>query len=332
MEYRKLGRSDLAVSTVCMGCWALAGGQLWGDQDEQAALEALHTALDIGVNFFDTAEGYGAGDSEIILGKAFRDRRDRAIIATKVSENHMHPTDLRQACEESLGRLQTDYIDVYYLHWPSREVPFEETLAEMNRLKDEGKIRYVGCSNFGRQDLERLLAIQHVEVNQLAYNLLFRAIEYEITPMCVEHEVSIAPYSPLLHGILTGKFTTVEEIPDGRARTRHFSPQLHPQTRHGGTGAEEETARALSRIREICDDAGLEMAKVALAWLLAQPGVTTVIAGARSPEQIRANAEAADLELPGDVERALTGATEELKVAFGTNADMWESEANSRIQ
>ena len=332
MEYRKLGRSELSVSTICMGCWALAGGALWGDQDEQQAIGALHTALDIGVNFFDTAEGYGAGDSEVILGKAFKDRRDQAIIATKVSENHMHPADLRQACEQSLQRLQTDYIDVYYLHWPSREVPFEETLAEMDRLKEEGKIRYTGCSNFGRQDLERLLAIQHVEVNQLAYNLLFRAIEYEIVPTCLEHEVSIAPYSPLLHGILTGKFATVEEIPEGRARTRHFSPKIHPQTRHGGAGAEEETARALYGIRDICEGAGLEMTKVALAWLLAQPGVTTVIAGARSPEQIRANAEAAELQLPADVEQALTEATEELKTAFGTNADMWESEENSRIQ
>jgi myo-inositol catabolism protein IolS len=332
MDYRKLGRSELMVSTICMGCWALAGGALWGDQDEQQAIGALHTALDIGVNFFDTAEGYGAGDSEIILGKAFKDRRDEAIIATKVSENHMHPADLRHACEQSLQRLQTDYIDVYYLHWPSREVPFEETLAEMDLLKEEGKIRYIGCSNFGKKDLERLLAVQHVEVNQLAYNLLFRAIEYEIAPICLEHEVSIAPYSPLLHGILTGKFATVEAIPDGRARTRHFSPKLHPQTRHGGAGAEEETARALYGIRDICDGAGLDMTKVALAWLLAQPGVTTVIAGARSPEQIRANAEAAELQLPEDVERALTEATEELKAAFGTNADMWESEKNSRIQ
>lgn len=331
MDYRKLGRSDLQVSTICMGCWALAGGRLWGDQDEQEAIGALHTALDVGVNFFDTAEAYGNGDSEIILGKAFKDRRDRAIIATKVSESHMQPADLRRACEDSLQRLQTDYIDVYYLHWPSREIPFESTLAEMNRLKEEGKIRYVGCSNFGKQDLEKLLALQHVEVNQLAYNLLFRAIEYEIVPMCLEHDVSIAPYSPLLHGILTGKFATIEDIPDGRARTRHFSTAHRPMTRHGGPGAEAETARALTRIREICDTAGLEMTKVALAWLLAQPGVTTVIAGARNPEQIEANAEAAGLQLPADVEQALTAATEELKVEFGANADMWQSEENSRI-
>lgn len=332
MDYRKLGRSDLKVSAICMGCWALAGGQLWGDQDEQEAIDALHTALDVGVNFFDTAEGYGNGDSEIILGKAFKDRRDRAIIATKVSESHMRPVDLRKACEGSLQRLQTDYIDVYYLHWPSREVPFVETLAEMNRLKEEGKIRYVGCSNFGKQDLTRFLELQHVEVNQLAYNLLFRAIEYEIVPFCLEYEVSIAPYSPLLHGILTGKFGTIEDIPDERARTRHFSTEHRPMTRHGGPGAEAETARAIARIREICAGAGLEMTNVALAWLLAQPGVTTVIAGARSPEQIRTNAAVAEIALPADVEQALTKATEGLKAAFGTNADMWENETNSRIK
>ena len=331
MEYRKLGRSDLKVSTICMGCWAIAGGRLWGEQDEQEAIAALHTAVEAGVNFFDTAEAYGSGDSEALLGKAFKTMRDKVIIATKVSQNNMHPTDLRVACEGSLARLQTDYIDVYYLHWPSREVPFEETMAEMLRLKEEGKIRYVGCSNFGTQDLQDLLDITHVEVNQLAYSLLFRAIEYEILPLCRKHDVSVAPYSPLLHGILTGKFETLADIPDGRARTRHFSAEKHSLVRHGGPGAEAETAAAMSRIREICDQAGLPMARIALAWVLAQPGIATVIAGARNPEQIRANAAAAELTLSKDLLQALDEATRPLKEALGTNADMWEDDENTRI-
>ncbi|MGC9468771.1 MAG: aldo/keto reductase [Anaerolineae bacterium] len=332
MEYRRLGRSDLNVSTICMGCWAIAGGHTWGEQDEDAAIAALRTAVDVGVNFFDTAEAYGAGDSEELLGRAFQGIRDQVIIATKVSESHMRPADLREACEGSLRRLQTDYIDVYYLHWPNRDVPFEVTIAEMMRLKEEGKIRYVGLSNFGVEDLNAMLDIAHVEVDQLAYNLLFRAIEYEIVPACLENDVSVATYSPLLHGILTGKFETLEDIPEGRARTRHFSSEKYPMTRHGGPGAEEETARALGRIREICDDAGLPMAQVALAWLLEQPSVATVIAGARSPAQIRANARAAELELPENMVQALTEATDRLKAKLGPNADMWENEENSRIR
>ena len=331
MEYRKLGKSDLDVSVITMGCWAIAGGRVWGDQDEKAAIEALRTAVDVGVNFFDTAEAYGNGRSEELLGKAFKGMRDDVVIATKVSNSNLRPEDLRKSCEDSLRRLDMDTIDVYYIHWPNWEIPFEDTLGEMARLKEEGKIRFVGCSNFGTQDLRSLLDIDHVEVNQVAYSLLFRAIEYDIVPICLEHEVSIAPYSPLMHGILTGKFETLEDIPDGRARTRHFSSD-RPMTRHGEAGAEAETAQALAAIRRICDDAGLPMVKVALAWLLKRPGVTTVIAGARNPEQIRANAEAAALDLPADMVAALNKATEPLKAKLGSNADMWETDEESRIR
>jgi myo-inositol catabolism protein IolS len=331
MEYRKLGTSDLDVSVITMGCWALAGGRVWGDQDEAAAIDALRTAVDVGVNFFDTAEAYGNGRSEELLGRAFKGMRDDVVIATKVSNSNLRPEDLRQSCEDSLRRLDTDYIDVYYIHWPNWEIPLADTMGKMARLKEEGKIRFVGCSNFGKQDLKALLDVDHVEVNQVAYSLLFRAIEYDIVPLCKEHQVSIAPYSPLMHGILTGKFGTIEDIPDGRARTRHFSSD-RPMTRHRQEGAEAETAQALADIQKICEEAGLPMVKVALAWLLERPGVTTVIAGARNPEQIKSNAEAASLELPTDVVEALTKATEPLKAKLGPNADMWETEEESRIR
>jgi aryl-alcohol dehydrogenase-like predicted oxidoreductase len=315
-----------------MGCWAIAGDRVWGDQDEQEAIAALHTAVDVGVNFFDSAEGYGAGRSEELLGKAFKDMREDVIIATKVSQGNLRPEDIRSSCEASLQRLNSDYIDVYYIHWPNWEIPFEETMGEMQRLKSEGKIRFVGCSNFGKQDLTEILEISHIEVNQLAYNLLFRAIEHEIVPTCLEHDVSVAPYSPLFHGILTGKFETLEDIPDERARTRHFSSETRPMTRHGGPGAETETAAALRRVREISDEAGIPMAQLSLAWLLKQPAVATVIAGARNPRQIKSNAEAAELELSDDVVTALDEATEPLKMKLGKNADMWERDEESRIR
>ncbi len=332
MKYRKLGKSDLDVSAVCMGCWAIAGGRVWGPQDEQDAIDALHTAVDVGINFFDSAEGYGAGRSEELIGKAFKHMRDKVIIATKVSKGHLRPQDLRAACEESLQNLNTDYIDIYYIHWPNWDVPLVDTMGEMARLKQEGKIRFVGCSNFGKQDLTDILALDHVPVNQVAYSLLFRAIEYEVVPLCQEHGVGIAAYSPLLHGILTGKFASLEDIPDERARTRHFSSETRPMTRHGGPGAEAETAAALRKIREICDEAALPMAKIALAWTMQQPGVASVIAGARNPQQIKANADAATLDLSADMMQALDQATAPLKAKLGPNPDMWESAANSRMR
>ena len=325
MEYRKLGKSNLDISVITMGCWAIAGGSLWGPQDESDAIGALHTAVDVGINFFDSAEGYGAGRSEELIGKAFKgSMRDKVIVATKVSPSNLRPADLRASCENSLRTLGMETIDVYYIHWPNWDIPIAETLGTMNELKAEGKIRYVGCSNFGQRDLSDLLAVDHIEINQLAYHLLFRAIEYEVVPLCEENQVSIAAYSPLFHGILTGKFATLDDIPDTRARTRHFDASKRPMTRHGGPGAEPETAAAMAAIRQICDDAGLPMAKVALAWVLKQPGVATVIAGARNPAQIHANAEAAALDLSDDIVAALNAATEPLKVKFGTNADMWD--------
>jgi len=192
----------------------------------------------------------------------------------------------------------------------------------MERLKEEGKIRLVGCSNFGRQDLTELLQYGRVEVNQLPYSLLWRAIEYEILPTCVENGVSVACYSPLVQGILTGKFRSADDVPPERARTRHFSSS-RVGTRHSEPGAEKETFETIEKIREICQKADLPMIQVAIAWLLRQEGIATVTVGARNPEQVRANATAASLELPRDVVEALTRATEPLKDKLGANADLW---------
>jgi len=329
MQYRKMGRSDLMVSAIAMGCWAIAGDAFWGPQDEAEAIAALQAAFEAGINFFDTAEGYGDGRSEELVGKALGSVRQQAIIATKVLPNHLRAEDVRAHCEASLRRLGTDYIDVYYIHWPNWSIPFAETMEAMTRLQEEGKIRYVGCSNFGRRDLTDLLKVARVEINQLPYSLLWRAIEYEILPTCLENGVSVACYSPLMQGLLTGKFSSADEVPAGRARTRHFASS-RPLTRHGEPGAEAETFEALARIRQICQDAGLPMAQVAMAWLLAQPGVATVIAGALTPAQARDNAAAGSLELPQEIVQALTQATEALKARLGPNPDMWQAEPRIR--
>lgn len=329
MERRRLGRSEIEVSPISLGCWAFGGDATWGDQDEADSIGTVHAALDAGINFFDTAEGYGSGRSEEVLGKALQGRRQEAVIATKVSASNLRADDLKAACERSLRRLGTDYIDVYYIHWPSRTIPIEETMKAMEELQAEGKIRVAACSNFGRQDLTELLSVGRVEANQLAYNLLFRAIEYEIQDVCNQQDVGIVCYSPLAQGLLTGKFRSADDVPPGRARTRHFAA-ARESVRHGEPGIEKEVFEALAAIEAACARFDVSMAEASLAWLLAQKGVASVIAGARRPEQVLRNAQAASVTLPAELVAELTALTEDVKERLGPNADMWQ--ADSRIR
>jgi len=329
MQYRELGTSGIEVSVIAMGCWALAGDMTWGPQDDRDSIAAVHAALDAGVNLFDTAEAYGDGSSEEVLGRALQGHRDRAIIATKVSPEHLAPPDLRASCEASLRRLRTDVIDLYQIHWPSRTVPLAQTVAALQELRDEGKIRAYGVSNFGVGDLQDLLQLTPCTSNQLPYSLLWRVIEAEIQPVCVQHGISIIAYSPLEQGLLTGKFHSPHEVPDGRARTRFFSGK-RPLARHGEPGHEQETFATIERIRAIADKAGVPMADLALSWLLYQPGVTTVLAGSRKPEQITQNAGAASVALSDDILAELDAATRPLKEALGTNPDHYQSESRFR--
>ncbi len=329
MRFRKLGKSDLEVSTVCCGCWALVGGFNWGEQDQQDSLDALRAAYDAGINFFDTAEIYGEGYSERLLHKALGDVREKIVIASKASPKNFRPADLKASCDRSLKNLGTDRIDLYQLHWPSAGVPAADTLGAMEELKTAGKIRNIGVSNYGRAGLAECLASSSAVVsNQLAYSLIFRAIEYELLPFCSGKNVPILCYSPLMQGLLTGKFRSADEVPEDRARTRHFSSS-RPQTRHGEDGAEDETFAAIAEISQVAAELGESTADVALAWLLAQEGVASVIAGARNASQASRNAKAADLELPADIVARLAAHTDPVKEALGSNADLWS--ADSRI-
>ncbi|NLF19609.1 MAG: aldo/keto reductase [Lentisphaerae bacterium] len=327
---RRLGRTDITVSTVAMGCWAIVGDATWGPQDDHDAIAAIHAALDSGVTFFDTAEGYGSGLSERLLARALKGRRDEVVIGSKVSPNHVATeADLVRSCDASLANLETDVIDVYHLHWPNRAVPIDEILAGFERLRQAGKIRAMAVSNFGRQDLTELLAAGRCEANQLPYNLLWRAIEHEVAPICVEHEIGITCYCPIAQGLLTGKFASPDEVPPGRARTRHFAC-TRPQARHTEPGAEAMTFAAIAAIRRLADGAGLPMEQVALAWLLTRPGVASVLVGARDAAQMRRNAAAMTAVLSPALCADLEAVTDGLKQHFGTNPDMWQSQSRYR--
>jgi len=329
MKYCALGKTGLEVSEIAMGCWAIAGDANWGEQDEKDSIDTIHAALDAGVNFFDTAEAYGDGYSESLLGKALKDRWQDVIFATKVSRQNLAAEDIQKACERSLKRLQIDYIDLYQIHYPSREIPLEESWGALEKLQTQGKIRFFGVCNFGVKDLDRLSRFDHCETNQLPYSLLWRAIEYAIKDVCVQRSIGLLCYSPLAQGLLTGKFDSPDNVPDGRARTRHFS-KSRPYTRHSEEGCEPQTFEAISNMRKICEELGQPMSVVALSWLLAQEGVTSVLAGARRPQQILQNVKAASVDLPRDVVDRLSAVTARVKDRLGPNPDVYQTD--SRIQ
>jgi len=329
MKYRKLGQTNIDISSIVMGCWAIGGGATWGEQDEKESIATIRTAAELGINLFDTAEAYNDGYSEEVLGRGLSGLRQDVLVATKVWVDNLEPDKVVRACEGSLKRLNTDYIDLYQIHWPNPDVPVEDTLGAMEKLKESGKIRYMGVSNFGVEDLGAAVDCTNVVTNQMAYSLLFRAIEFDIQPACLQSNVGILAYSPLAQGVLTGKFKTLAEVGDERARIRLYSKN-RPETVHDEPGCEKEVEDAVNSIRAICDDMGESMTRVALAWVLKQPGVSGVLAGARTPDQIKKNVETLDLELSEDIVERLNTATETVKTIIGANADPWRTASRIR--
>lgn len=331
MRYTTLPGTELRVSVIAMGTWALAGDMTWGAQSESDSVESVRAALEAGINFFDTAPAYGDGLAEERLGKGLGHARDQAVIATKIGPGSMSPGAVAASLEASLTRLRTDYVDLLQIHWPSREVPLAETWGALEKLQRQGKVRALGVSNFGARDLAEVLDLGRPSTNQLPYSMLARAIEYEIAPACERADVGVLCYSPLLWGLLADKYASADEVPAGRARSRHFSRQ-RPLTRHGEAGCEAETFAALGRLRAIAQRQGLPLADLAVAWLLHQPGVSAVLTGARKPEQAAENARAAGIVLDTAILDELTQATEAVKRALGANADLWQGAAESRIR
>ncbi len=322
MRFCNLGTTDIQVSTVALGCWAFAGGKYWGEQEDQDSINTVAAALDAQINFFDTAEAYGGGYSEEILAQALGKRSNDVIIASKFGGRPHSHDQVIEACEQSLHRLKRDYIDLYQIHWPDETVPIEETMTALNRLKQQGKIRAIGVCNFGHDTMQELLGVGSIETNQVAYNLLWRGLEYEIAPNCIEHGIGILCYSPLAQGLLTGKYHSADDVPQGRARTKLFASS-RPQTRHGQPGHEELAFRTIDRIRTIAQRHEVSMTDLSLWWLFKQSGVTAVLAGARNAQQILENAKCTEIDLPDSVATELSEASDELKQAVGGDTDIW---------
>ena len=262
-------------------------------------------------------------------GQGLKGRRQDAVIATKVGGGHLSSDDLPKACEQSLKSLKTDYIDLYQIHWPNHNIPIAETASALQRLRDQGKIRAIGVCNFACGDLRDLLAVADIVTNQLSYSLLWRVIEREIQPMCLENNIGLICYSPLMQGLLTGRYASADDVPDGLARTRLFSDD-RPMSKHGEEGCEAEVFDALEKIRAVADKADIAMAELALAWALQQPGITSLLVGARNPDEVQWNLPAVELILSEDILQRLSDITEGVKDKLGDNPDMWMSESRMR--
>jgi len=302
-----------------IGCWSYGGGDYWGDQAQSDVDAVANTALDAGIVFFDTAVGYNEGRSEQSLGIALKHRRQEALIGTKTGDTN--PATLPDQLEGSLRRLQTDYIDLYMIHWPNPKYPVDEVFDALSQLKTEGKIRAIGVCNFGCQQLSETIAIgAQIETNQLCYNLLSRAIELEIVPLCQQHQIGILAYMPLLQGILADRFKTLEEIPPQQSRFRHFRPDRE-MSRHDEAGAEAELWQTLEQIRQICREKDLPMSRLAIAWVMAKSAVSCVLVGTRNTAELAQNLEAVNYAMPADLVKKLDQLTLPLLHRLGGNAD-----------
>jgi aryl-alcohol dehydrogenase-like predicted oxidoreductase len=291
MEYRNLGAAGVKVSPICLGTM-MFGGQT----NEADSIRIMHKAIELGINFFDTANMYNAGQSELVVGKALADRRDHVVLATKgrqpmgpgPNQSGASRLHLMRELDASLKRLNTDYIDIYYVHTPDYTTPIEETVRALDDMVRSGKVMYTACSNFRAWRIcEALWTSDKHNLNRFAcvqplYNIVNRDIEVEVLPLCKEKGLGVVSYSPLARGILTGKYRAGEKFPEGSRASRNDKRMKEAELRDSSFEAAEE-------IRAHCDKKGVAMSHFALAWCLANPILTSVIIGPRTMEQFDDN-------------------------------------------
>lgn len=347
MEYRRIQNSDLCLPVLGTGCWAFGGGEYWGNQDQKDATDVVRASLSCGITYFDTAEVYNEGRSESSLGMALKGiPRDKILIGTKISPSNTSPGIMEKHCEASLRRLNTGYIDIYMIHWPvhphsirhftndeqvtSHPPAMENVIEGMLKLQRAGKIRYIGVSNFSAVRLKKDFPPGTViTVNELPYNLLCRAIEFETLPFCCSSGIGVIGYMTLFQGILSGKYGSLDQVPSWQRRTRHFNSDHSPLSRHGESGFETETTTALKAISGIAAKTGIRMADLAVRWAISS-GIHCALTGARSAKQLEENARGSEMIIDPGIINELNEATALLKENMGNNLDYYESKENDR--
>ncbi|MEH2073860.1 MAG: aldo/keto reductase [Nostoc sp.] len=291
MQTKQLGNSELHITPIGFGAWAIGGGGWafgWGAQDDRESIEAINRALDLGVNWIDTAAIYGLGHSEEVVAKALKGRSSRPYIFTKCSMiwdekgeigRSLKADSVRREVEASLRRLDIETIDLYQIHWPSPESEIEEGWTTLAKLKDEGKVRYIGVSNFNVEQLKRIQEIAPVTSLQPPYSLVKPDVEKEILPFCKENNIGVIVYSPMQSGLLTGKMTSerIANLPDDDWRKESSEFQEPRLSRN---------LKLVEVLQQIGKQHDRSAGEVAIAWTLNNPAVTAAIVGARNPKQV----------------------------------------------
>jgi len=334
MKYRPLGKSGIQASVVGFGAWAI-GGWMWGGTKKNDPVGAIHAAIDHGINLIDTAPMYGYGHSEELVGAALKGIRDKVVLATKcgmvwykregdkffdASETgeaeseadkkyevyiNLRPAMIRYEIEESLRRLKTDRIDLYQTHWQDSTTRTEDVMAELLSLKQEGKIRAIGCSNATIEQMERYLSVGQLDTDQEQYSMLQRQHEADNLIFCRDHQLAFLAYSPMALGILSGKIGPNQVF--GEGDVRRGNPWYQPENR-------SKVDALLTVIGSIAEDNGVTIAQTVIAWTIAQPGCSHALVGARNPDQAIANAKAGEIQLTDDEIRAIRKAVNQTRL------------------
>jgi aryl-alcohol dehydrogenase-like predicted oxidoreductase len=274
------------------------GDDFFGKVDDRHSIEAIHSAIDSGINLIDTAPAYGAGHSEEVVGRAIRGRREEVVLATKVGivrtpdggfERNLKSQSIQREIEDSLRRLGVDTIDLYQIHWPDPDTPMEESLEALVNIREQGKIRYLGVSNFDAPQMRQAMEQAGIVSLQPQYSLLRRDAEKDLLPFCRENGLGVLSYGTLAGGVLTGKFREIPELPEGDHRDQFYEFFKEP----------EWTAiqGLLKEIRAVAEELGVTPAQVSTRWAIQQPGITTALVGAKNADQAAANAKAGEFEL-----------------------------------
>ncbi|MFP4383523.1 MAG: aldo/keto reductase [Spirochaetia bacterium] len=293
--------SDKKLNLMALGCWSFGGTQ-WAGQEDKDSMEAMEKSFEMGINHFDTARGYGRGRSEEVVGRFIKDKRDKIFLATKnaaVPEKSKY----KEAIENSLRTIGTDYIDLYYIHWPKKDIDLRPTMEALEEARQDGKIRSIGVSNFSIDQMKQIMKAGTINAHQLCYNLYWRFDEEDIIPFCAENDIAVVTYSSIAQGILTGKFPRHPEFKEGdhRSGTVLFDEKVWPHVYEG-----------TEKLKELSRENDIPLTHMAIQWVANQEGIHSIIIGARNKEQAERNFKAAETVIPEEVFNRMTEISDEV--------------------